>query len=54
MKTIQEDNNTMVIFLAEDGYTVYYKDFPYISAGGDTEEEALKELGVAFKLAQEE
>ncbi len=43
----------IIVFLDRDGYTAYYEEFPYISAGGETEEEALRELSVAFKLASD-
>lgn len=53
MAKLQRKHHTIEIFLDEDGYTAYYKEFPNISAGGDTEEEALRELAIAFELAQE-
>lgn len=54
MRAIRNNNcHTIIVALEEDGYTAYYKDFPYISAGGETEQEALKELAVAFELVFE-
>ncbi len=47
------NHHTIEVFLDKDGYTAYFKEFPSISAGGDTEEEALLELAKAFKLAKE-
>lgn len=46
-------HHTVVVQLDKDGYTAYFKEFPSISAGGDTEEEAIKELAEAFALAKE-
>ena len=45
-------HHTITIYLDKDGYTAYFKEFPWISAGGDTEEEAIKELGLALKAAK--
>lgn len=53
MKKLHIEHHTIIVFLDKDGYTAYYKEFPYISAGGETEEEALRELAVAFELANE-
>jgi predicted RNase H-like HicB family nuclease len=53
MKALTIKHHTIIVYLDEDGYTAYYKEFPYISAGGKTEEEALRELAVAFELACE-
>ena len=44
--------HTITVFLDQDGYTAYFNKFSWISAGGNTEEEAIKELGLAFKAAK--
>jgi predicted RNase H-like HicB family nuclease len=53
MKTLNIAQHTIIVQLDIDGYTAYYKEFPNISAGGETEQEALRELAVAFELACE-
>lgn len=45
-------HHTITVYLDKDGYTAYFNKFPWISAGGDTEEEAIKELGQALKAAK--
>jgi predicted RNase H-like HicB family nuclease len=52
MIKLPTSHHTIEIFLDKDGYTAYYKDFPNISAGGETEAEALRELANAFALAK--
>lgn len=47
------DKHTITVFLDQDGYTAYFNEFPWISAGGNTEEEAIKELGIAFQVAKD-
>lgn len=53
MVKLPTKHHTIEVILEEDGYTAYYKDFPNLSAGGETEEEALRELANAFALAKE-
>lgn len=50
---MSNSQHTITVFLDQDGYTAYFSEFPWISAGGETEEEAIKELGLAFKAAKE-
>lgn len=46
------NNHTIKVFLDQDGYTAYFEEFRWISAGGDTEAEAIKELVLAFEAAK--
>lgn len=41
------------VFLDTDGWTAHLIDKPWISAGGDTKEEAIKELKEATEVAKE-
>lgn len=47
------NKHTITVFLDKDGYTAYFNKNPWISAGGNTEEDAIKELSLAFKAAKE-
>lgn len=48
------EEREVIVFLDTDGYTAYLKESPNISAGGKTEDEAIKELQIAIQLAYEE
>ncbi len=53
MKNLQSRCHTIKVFLDQDGYTAYFEEFPSISAGGETEQEALEQLMIALELALE-
>ena len=46
-------NHTIKVLLEQDGYTAYFEEFPWISAGGETEVDAIKLLSVVFEVAKD-
>lgn len=40
------------VFLDKDGWTAYFKAYPWISAGGETKKETIVELRKAFDVAK--